>query len=1184
MGKYIGSTATIQPTQASAGGVYTLKDQLVYNAREQWPVDRDPYFNYTTLLLQGDVPYTRGRNPMTTPLAYNSDASSNNFLITPNGDVGPRPFSPYFGGNYSVYFDGTGDYLSTTTPAIGTNNFTVEGWVYLTSNTSYASVYSSIESASGTGIFLGFQNTGILNGVIGNGATSGAANGDLRGTVAVTTNVWHHVAFVRNGTTISLYLDGALYAIGTTSSIANVTATSAVLGRFYVSTDNFYLSGYASNVRMLNGTAQYTPAGYVVPTQAFATDTTNQVLLACASNRFIDTNTATTAKTITRNGDSRITDNSPFVSTDFTTGSAYFDGSGDSLSGIGTTSSFNFMHSPTALFTFQCWVYPTVLPTSGTPTRHLFANQQSSAEIGVSVSLEYSGGNVYVNLFIARGVASVWVISANSTGTIAANTWTHIAITYDQSLGSANAKFYINGVAAGTATKLANAPSSSNATYAAKIGAYQSLASYDFSGYISDLRITNTIETITLPTAPVTPVSGTTLLTLQTRAPSQNSTFLDSSPNEFLITRSGNATQGTFTPFSPSGWSAYVAGDVCLDVASDSGFNLSDNANFTIEFWINAPASGTGNELWIASGWSTTANLSWSLSWRSNNAIEFYGRTAGNVGSIYFVNNSGNNSILPNTWAHYAAVRNGNTIYIYVNGALINSAAVNGTPASSTNCRFFADSNNSVKFIGNISNFRFSRSAVYTSAFTPSTQDLTTTSQNAANVVLLAFNRNRIVDLAKNLSFTYTTGSTRIQPLSPFAPTSAIGPQLTGGSAYFDGNADFLDLTITPINNSNYTIEFWAYPTQNSSDQLIVQLSNPSAGSSRGSSSAFGLWYIAASGKYYWYSAGGSFSGTSFEIINSITSPINSWTHVAVTRNTGGVFTMYINGVSSGTTTNNVTYLDAVNAFTVGKYYKNSTDASENFFNGYISNIRFVVGQVLYTSNFTPPTAPLTSVTGTRVLLNFNNSAAVDATGRNVLESIGKAQNSVVQAKWDLLRGGSALQFDGSTSTVRGNTPANWTYLHDGSSWTIEFWLYPVDVVNFQGLICTNGAGSANIGLNIQMSSSTISLSFTRGASGSSASFTSTGTLTANSWNFVGITFNGSTKTCSFFINGASAGSSSNTGFAYSSSAPTYPLNIGQTGEPTYPYFFNGYIDDLRITRGIARTITANPTGPFPRG
>ena len=39
----------------------------------------------------------------------------------------------------------------------------------------------------------------------------------------------------------------------------------------------------------------------------------------------------------------------------------------------------------------------------------------------------------------------------------------------------------------------------------------------------------------------------------------QNNTFLDSSTNNFTITRNGNTTQGTFTPFSnqPGAWGNY---------------------------------------------------------------------------------------------------------------------------------------------------------------------------------------------------------------------------------------------------------------------------------------------------------------------------------------------------------------------------------------------------------------------------------------------------------------------------------------------------------------------------------------------------------------------------------------------------------------------------------------------------
>ena len=76
----------------------------------------------------------------------------------------------------------------------------------------------------------------------------------------------------------------------------------------------------------------------------------------------------------------------------------------------------------------------------------------------------------------------------------------------------------------------------------------------------------------------------------------QNNTFQDSSTNNFTITRNPatgpNApTQGTFSPFSQTGWVNYFNGSY-LTVPSGADFNLGTN-DFCIEFWLNPITPGT---------------------------------------------------------------------------------------------------------------------------------------------------------------------------------------------------------------------------------------------------------------------------------------------------------------------------------------------------------------------------------------------------------------------------------------------------------------------------------------------------------------------------------------------------------------------------------------------------------------
>ena len=93
----------------------------------------------------------------------------------------------------------------------------------------------------------------------------------------------------------------------------------------------------------------------------------------------------------------------------------------------------------------------------------------------------------------------------------------------------------------------------------------------------------------------------------------------------------------------------------------------------------------------------------------------------------------------------------------------------------------------------------------------------------------------------------------------------------------------------------------------------------------------------------------------------------HEWHHVAVTWD-GSTYRAFLDGVLEGSTSNSNAPIASSQPVRVG--YNTNT----HWFGGYISNVRWVTnGGAIYTSNFTPPTEPLTAISGTALLLNSSN-------------------------------------------------------------------------------------------------------------------------------------------------------------------------------------------------------------------
>lgn len=615
----------------------------------------------------------------------------------------------------------------------------------------------------------------------------------------------------------------------------------------------------------------------------------------------------------------------------------------------------------------------------------------------------------------------------------------------------------------------------------------------------------------------------------------QNNTFQDSSINNFTITRNGNTTQGSFSPYLPN-WSNNFdgTGDYLTIPYSASTAQWWD-ADYTIEMWVynitNAASGTNGTALQVTYGIPTTAETYWAFGTQATGALYFYYFNGGAVTNAFSTA-----TVALNTWTHIAMVYNNTTGTIkgYISGVEVFSVAKQGTPQAASGRTFNIGISQNTTYNGYISNLRVVRgSLVYTGNFTPSTTPLTA----VTNTSLLVAKSNRFIDNSTN-NFTITrNGDTRITPFSPFssfAATKGYVPATYGGSAYFDGTGDYLTAVGSGSvvrSSGSFTIEGWYYPTSSASSFRAVYSSGT------GYATAGRLYQNNTSLTFYW-TASSSVSG-------SIPWTLNSWNHFAVTWD-GTTTKVYVNGQQTISSTS-PTYSGTVD-ISVG-------ESTYSPF-GYISNFR-IANSVIYTSNFTPPTSPLTAISGTQLLTNFTNGGIIDSAALNVAETVGNAQVSTSVRKY----GSGSYYFDGTGDYLI--MPSNALLSPRTGDFTIECWLYLTAVSGEGTLFYVNVNSGINLFLNI----------------GSNWGIATAGVgvnnyfgtpPTQNTWNHLAVARNGSTIRA--FINGVQVFSGSNTSnYAQGTAIIGSSLSFGT---------ITGYVSDFRFTNGLAR-YTANFTLPI---
>ena len=210
----------------------------------------------------------------------------------------------------SVVFDGTGDYLQTAGIALGTGNFTLEGWIRrVDTNTNF---YVSGSTTNDFGFFVGAGSSNI--GFYG-GSSANFVN-LTNTTINVSGGRWYHVAVVREGTganQTSIYIDGILQGSGTVAT--NYGSTAILVGSSTTTTE--YSAGNISDWRLSSvavypkGTTAIGEKLFALPTRPFvAADVTETELLLCQGNTIQDNGPNTVS--VTAYGDAAPATISPF--------------------------------------------------------------------------------------------------------------------------------------------------------------------------------------------------------------------------------------------------------------------------------------------------------------------------------------------------------------------------------------------------------------------------------------------------------------------------------------------------------------------------------------------------------------------------------------------------------------------------------------------------------------------------------------------------------------------------------------------------------------------------------------------------------------------------------------------------------------------------------------------------------
>lgn len=380
--------------------------------------------------------------------------------------------------------------------------------------------------------------------------------------------------------------------------------------------------------------------------------------------------------------------------------------------------------------------------------------------------------------------------------------------------------------------------------------------------------------------------------------------------------------------------------------------------------------------------------------------------------------------------------------------------------------------------------------------------------------------------------------------------------KIGNNSLYLNGSS----YLTTPVNDDlnfstgDFTIDWWEYRTVDTYGHAILSIATSPTDNTNNAFSVGWTNFNATVCAYI------SSTGSSWDILGNFsmgTAIINTWTHYALVRS-GSTFKSYQNGINISTATSSSNFVMPGNLYIGARGNIN--------FTGNIDEFRISKGIARWTANFTPQTTPYEVDQYTKVLMHMEPQTYKDEVGK-IWTPSGIPQTTVTQSKF----GGKSILFNGVNQCLA--TPAITDFDFGANSFTIDWWEYRTNISNAGNGVFSN---ASKLGLHVGgiESGNVTAYASSNGSSWDIINGLSLGTPDLNVWSHRAIVRNGNTfygfknGTLISTITVASA-------LVIYFSGGTTTVGCYQDNNGINQYWFNGYIDEFRISKGIARWTTA---------